>query len=150
MKAKQQQQLLATSSAQTQQQLQQVQRFLKSFDANHLEMEKTANTLNELRNFRQAPKTGKFNISTKFLRRPRNKMKTQHQVTSTTTTPANTQLNATTDFKKLNSNNNHNCSSSSSSSNNNIQIINNNITNNNNDESIAKLKDFSIDSLLNH
>ncbi|KAI8119851.1 hypothetical protein CVS40_8806, partial [Lucilia cuprina] len=74
MKAKQQQQLLSSSSAHTQQQLQQVQRFLKSFDSNNMEMEKNANTLNELRNFRQAPKPGKFNISTKFLRKPRNKM----------------------------------------------------------------------------
>lgn len=125
MKAKQQQ-LLQTSSH-TQQQLQQVQRFLKSFDSNNIEMEKSS--LTELRNFRQAPKHlgltkhGKFNISTKFLRKSRNKLKSH----------------------------NINCTQMITQSNIDVQNINNNISsNNNNDESIAKLKDFSIDSLLNH
>lgn len=153
------------STSQTQQQLQQVQRFLKSFDStsttsnnssNNMDTEKSGNIVNELRNFRQAPKHhhshhhltktgGKFNISTKFLRKSRNKMKTLIND------------NLETNHKEY-QNLSNNCSSSSSSasagsnSNNNNLIINNNIINNNNtnDESIAKLKDFSIDSLLNH
>lgn len=152
---------LHSASAQTEQQLQQVQRFLKSFDNNNTEIEKTANSLNELRNFRQAPKhhhlaggltkPGKFNISTKFLRKPRNKIKTQNLQQHTNNTTAIKHGNI--EFQNSNSNStNNNTSSSSSSNSSNINLINNNNIINTNiiEESIAKLKDFSIDSLLNH
>lgn len=146
---------------QTQQHLMQVQKFLKSFRATgdsspsptqqhdeeeeeqqqRLTLEKsTNNTLAELRSFRQAKqhKPGKFNISTKFLRKSsRNKLKyhnaaavvqLQHHHHSPTT--ASPRAPPAPD---------HRCGDE--------HLPDMNL--NNCDESIAKLrKDFSIDSLL--